>query len=123
MVKDDSRVKLLGYIPDSELVDFYSQIDTLVFPTAAEGYGLPIVEAMACKKPVIVLSDAIIPKEVKYKCIIVDNLEGIFRDQYFFEELITCYGNVEENYAFAKLHDWDDCIKNYIKVYEKVLSC
>ena len=37
----------------SELRIFYSQCDAWLFPTRAEGFGLPILEAMACRTPVI----------------------------------------------------------------------
>jgi glycosyltransferase involved in cell wall biosynthesis len=62
----DSRIKFLGFIPDAKLKDFYNSLDLFCFPTAVEGLGLPIIEAMACKKPVLVPYDSIIPKEVKH---------------------------------------------------------
>jgi len=61
MANDDKRIKFLGFVPEEKLTDFYNSLDVFVFPSRIEGYGLPIVEAMACRVPVITLSDAIIP--------------------------------------------------------------
>jgi glycosyltransferase involved in cell wall biosynthesis len=40
-------------IPDSQLKDVYAGCDAWLFPPRKEGYGLPILEAMACRTPVI----------------------------------------------------------------------
>ena len=75
---DDDRVKFLGFVPEGEMSDFYNSLDAFVFPTQSEGYGLPAVEAMACKTPVVTLSDAVIPDDVKRRTIIVDDLVDWF---------------------------------------------
>ena len=38
----------LGYLDQSSLVDLYSAVTSLLFPSRYEGFGLPILEAMAC---------------------------------------------------------------------------
>ncbi|MEG3848855.1 glycosyltransferase family 1 protein [Microcoleus sp. herbarium19] len=48
-----SVVKFLGYVPYSQLPVLMNQAIALVFPTLWEGFGLPILEAMACGTPVI----------------------------------------------------------------------
>jgi len=44
----DGRVLILGYIDDALLVALYRQCLAYVFPSSYEGFGLPILEAMAC---------------------------------------------------------------------------
>ncbi len=61
----DERIELLGFIPDGELVEFYDSLDVYVHASKYEGWGLPIVEALARGKPVVVFEDAEIPDEVK----------------------------------------------------------
>jgi len=96
-------------------------LDVLVFPSAIEGYGLPPVEAMACRKPVIVLNDAIIPWEVKSRCVIVEDLEFVLGSKSCLEGLLKSI-DYDGNYRFAKEHSWDKCIDEYIELYKEVLG-
>jgi len=112
---DNKRIKFLGFVPDEKLTDFYNSLNYFIFPTQIEGYGLPIVEAMACQKPVVVLADAIIPQEIKSRCTIVDRLNDFFTNP-----ANKC--NVSENYQFAKEHTWERCIKAYLELYKKIYA-
>jgi len=119
LAEGDPRVRFMGFIPDNELVSFYNSLDVFVFPTAIEGYGLPPVEAMACKKPVIVLDDAIIPWEVKGRCIIVDNLNAVFDDFDLLGKMCEAV-DYDSNYKWARLHNWEETISEYLKLYREV---
>jgi glycosyltransferase involved in cell wall biosynthesis len=47
------RVNLPGYIDDDDLPAVYSGSEALIFPSLYEGFGLPILEALACGTPVV----------------------------------------------------------------------
>ena len=47
-----SRIHFTGWVSDEDLVDFYNAADTFLFPSLYEGFGLPVLEAMACGCPV-----------------------------------------------------------------------
>lgn len=51
--KAGDRVQLLGYVPQEDLAALYSGARAFVYPSVYEGFGLPIVEAMACGTPVV----------------------------------------------------------------------
>jgi glycosyltransferase involved in cell wall biosynthesis len=44
-------VTLAGYVPDSELCDYYNLSDVFAMPSKGEGFGIVYLEAMACGKP------------------------------------------------------------------------
>ncbi len=46
------RVHFAGFVEDSDLLQFYGACDLFVFPSFYEGFGLPILEAMACARAV-----------------------------------------------------------------------
>jgi glycosyltransferase involved in cell wall biosynthesis len=61
---DDHGVRFLGYVPDEDLPMLYSGSNLFVFPSLYEGFGLPLVEAMACGVPVIASDTSSIPEVV-----------------------------------------------------------
>lgn len=57
--EDGGRVVLLGDVPDERLVAYYAGARALVQPSLREGFGLPVLEAMAAGCPVIVSDEAV----------------------------------------------------------------
>lgn len=55
-------VLLLGYVPDDALPAVYAGAQALVFPSLYEGFGLPILEGMACGTPVVASNASSIPE-------------------------------------------------------------
>ncbi len=51
-----------GFVPDSDLPDFYTCCDLFVFPSLYEGFGFPVLEAFACRAPVIASRTSSIPE-------------------------------------------------------------
>ncbi|MFQ5422333.1 MAG: glycosyltransferase family 4 protein, partial [Anaerolineae bacterium] len=56
------RVHFTGYVPDEELPLWYNAADLFVFPSLYEGFGMPVVEAMACGTPVLAAAVSSIPE-------------------------------------------------------------
>jgi glycosyltransferase involved in cell wall biosynthesis len=57
------RVRWLGYVPESDLVALYTGAELLALASTLEGFGLPLLEAMACGTPVVA-SDVAALREV-----------------------------------------------------------
>jgi len=60
----ESDIVLAGFVPDEELPIYYNAADVFVFPSLYEGFGLPVLEAMACGTPVISSSASCLPEVV-----------------------------------------------------------
>src|SRR4249919_2363287 len=49
-------VRLLGFVPDDELARLYRGASVFAYPSSFEGFGMPVVEALACGAPAVVSS-------------------------------------------------------------------
>jgi glycosyltransferase involved in cell wall biosynthesis len=67
-----NQVKFLDYIPYSELPKIINQAIALVFPSLWEGFGLPVLEAMACGTPVITSNLSSLPEVAGDAGILID---------------------------------------------------
>jgi glycosyltransferase involved in cell wall biosynthesis len=56
------RVQFLENISDADLVLLYNAATVFVFPSLCEGFGLPVLEAMACGTPVIAANNSSLPE-------------------------------------------------------------
>jgi glycosyltransferase involved in cell wall biosynthesis len=66
------RIIITGHIPDTDLAAVYSGAAALVYPSLYEGFGLPILEAMACGCPVICSSAASMPEAAGNAALYID---------------------------------------------------
>ena len=58
------RVRFTGYVPDEDLPLWYNAASVLAFPSLYEGFGMPVVEAMACGTPVVAANGSSLPEAV-----------------------------------------------------------
>ena len=69
------HLRLLGHIADEELVALYSQCSAFAFPSLYEGFGLPVIEAMACAAPVIAAATTATGETAGDAALLVDPLD------------------------------------------------
>lgn len=112
-------VRLLGYVPQEALPALYGGAKALVFPSLYEGFGLPLLEAMACGLPALASSASSLPEVAGGAALLVDPLdteaiaEGMRRiveDEGLREELAA------KGLRRAKDFSWDRCARETLAV-------
>lgn len=69
------RVRLLEYVPEADLAGLYSGAAAFAFPSLYEGFGFPVLEAMACRTPVVSSDTSSLPEVVGEAGLRVDPLD------------------------------------------------
>ncbi|HEX7649767.1 MAG TPA: glycosyltransferase family 1 protein, partial [Noviherbaspirillum sp.] len=119
----DDDVVITGHITDEELICLYTQCKVFVFPSLYEGFGLPILEAMACGAPVIAANNSSIPEVAGREDILFDasNPASIAAS---LQEVLANDSRRKELSAYsidrAKFFSWDRCAK---LTWEAIEAC
>jgi len=113
-----SSVIFKDKIPEEEIVKVINSFDYFVYPTSYEGFGLPLLECIACGIPSFIYKDAIIPEEVKKYAIEIDKLDDINTKDYkeLQKEFMEKAKKVKEEFS------WDKCREILLEEYKKLLS-
>ena len=119
--KYPNKIKLLGPKSDDELRQWLSNVDFFVFPSIDEGFGLPVLEALACGTNVI-LSNIPIFREI------VGEIAAAYFDldaEGFIEALERAQKNKkspEKLIKYVRQFTWNKVAKETIKVYKELLG-
>jgi glycosyltransferase involved in cell wall biosynthesis len=70
------QVRLLGFVPDEELPTLYSLAEVFAFPSIYEGFGLPVLEAMACGAPVVCSNTSSLPEVARDAALLIAPEDG-----------------------------------------------
>jgi glycosyltransferase involved in cell wall biosynthesis len=106
-----------GYVPKEELVELYQRAAALVLPSRYEGFGLPVVEAMACGTPVVAASDPAMKEVAGDAAIFTDDLVDGVRRALAERERFASAG-LERAKAFT----WQQTARITAEVYRSVLA-
>jgi glycosyltransferase involved in cell wall biosynthesis len=71
-LKVDDHITWQGYVDGDELLRAYQQADVMVLPSRYEGFGLPVLEAMACGVPVVCSNTSSLPEVAGDAALLVD---------------------------------------------------
>jgi glycosyltransferase involved in cell wall biosynthesis len=119
------NIHLLGFIPDSDLVGIFNLANLYCQPSFAEGFGLPVLQAMACGIPVACSNTHSLPeiagKAAKYFDpndidSITKTIVNVLEDQTLRQELIT------QGLKQAEKYSWSKTATNTINIYQEALS-
>jgi glycosyltransferase involved in cell wall biosynthesis len=119
------RIKLLGYVPDEDLPGLYSGADLFIYPSLYEGFGLPVLEAMACGTPVAVSSTSSLPE--------VAGDAGCYFDPYNVAEIAQAIGHVLTNSDYkdelrqkglsqVQYFTWRETARQTLSIYRDLIN-
>ncbi|MFN2243849.1 MAG: glycosyltransferase family 4 protein [Anaerolineae bacterium] len=115
------RVVFTGYVPDADLPAVLSGAVAFVFPSLYEGFGLPVLEAMACGTPVICSNVSSLPEVAGEAALQVDPLdvEALAEAIHW---VISDAGLratlVERGYEQVQRFSWQRCASQVLQVLE-----
>jgi glycosyltransferase involved in cell wall biosynthesis len=119
LAKDD--LIITGYISDDDLIDLYNMTTLFVFPSKHEGFGLPMLEAMACGAPVIGSNTTSIPEVINFPEALFDPLSP----QDFAKKMThaLCDKSFRDRLSIhglkqARNFSWDVCAKRTLNAFE-----
>jgi len=119
------RVAFVPHVRQELLPKIYAAADALVMPSRLEGFGLPVLEAMACGTPVVCSRAASLPE--------VGGDAAVYFDPHSPEELADAIEQVLDSrelraslsakgLARAKQFTWDKSVEKHVAIYQAVLE-
>ena len=121
----DPNIILESGIGDDQLRKLYQFATALIFPSLCEGFGFPLIEAMACGTPIICARSSSIPEVVGEKA-------GLYFDPHSPLELKNCMRRmvagadlrqqlIHEGFQRLPMFSWEEAARKTEKVYETAL--
>ena len=112
----------LGYVPRGELPALYSECAAFAFPTLAEGFGLPVLEALACGAPVVTsaamplphIADSALICDPTDPASIAAQLQRILEDDALTADLRG------RGPAFARDYTWERAARMTLDIYDSL---
>jgi glycosyltransferase involved in cell wall biosynthesis len=116
-------IHFLYQVPNEDLVFLYNEASLFVFPSLYEGFGLPILEAMACGTPVIAANTSSIPEVAGDAALMVEardttgiagTMAKVLSDNKLASELVE--KGLKRNATFS----WEKCARETLMIYNQV---
>lgn len=120
---DSDDIRILGHVPVSDMPAIYNLADLFVFPSLYEGFGLPVLEAMACGCPVVCSSLTSLPEVAGDAALMVDPRETSSLADAMYIALTdpqTRIRLIEKGLARAASFTWEETARKTLEVFERV---
>jgi glycosyltransferase involved in cell wall biosynthesis len=122
-IRDD--ILMPGFVPDEMLPAFYSAAEVLAFPSLYEGFGLPILEAMACGTPVVASHASCLPEVAEGAALMIEptDVDGLSAAlELALLDTALRARLIEQGRQRAAPYTWARAAHLLLKVYEKVAA-
>ncbi len=118
-------VTFTGYIPQADLPPLYTGADCVLLPSLYEGFGFPVLEAMACGAPVVCSNVSSLPEVAGNAALLVDPQDDAALAAAI-QRVITEPGLAENLRSLGKVQaarfTWDQCAKQTVGLYHATLT-
>jgi len=117
------RIRYLGYLTKQEKLSLLSSADCFCFPSLWEGFGLPVLEAMAMGTPVIVSKTSSLPEIVQKAGILINPLntnsikKGLVK---FLKNKRNRKIYSKKSIKQARKFTWEKCARETLRVYKSL---
>ena len=118
-----SEIVLTGFVADADLPTLYSAADVFVLPSLYEGFGIPVLEAMACGTPVVCTNNSSLPEAAGDAALLVDALDeaGLAAAIQRLVEDATLRSQLQQRgLEQARRFSWDAAARTLLRTYERV---
>lgn len=116
-VQDDNLISIRGFVETNELVELYNQAKVYVQPSVYEGFGLPVLEAMACGTPVICGKNSSLQE--------IGGDAATYADVTNVDELSLAIATAKatgKETSQAKKFSWEKCAKETYDIYNRIIK-
>ena len=125
LISENAFCRYLGELEDSDLARVYNTAELFVLPSLWEGFGLPVLEAMACGVPVISSDRASLPEVAGGAAALfnpesVDALEGLIYNVLSDNGLRQMM--LQKGFQNIQRFSWKDTARQTLEIYNKVMS-
>jgi alpha-1,3-rhamnosyl/mannosyltransferase len=116
-------LKYLGFVPQCDLPSLYAGARAFVYPSIYEGFGLPVLEAMASGVPVVASPFTSLPEVTQGAALLVDPddvdaLTAAVHRALIDENWRQTF--ISSGLAVAQTFSWDKCVNRTIEVYQSI---
>jgi glycosyltransferase involved in cell wall biosynthesis len=117
----NGRVEFAGHVEQQELAELYRGAACLVFPSRYEGFGLPVVEAMASGTPVVATTAGSIPEVAGDAAVLVEPGDSVALAGGIERALADRERLVRAGLKRAQLYSWVETARRTLAVYRELL--